>query len=535
MAYYKDLREHLSALEERGKLTRIKNEINKDTQLHPLVRLQFRGLPEEQRNAFLFENITDSKGRKFDTSVVVGALASSTEIYAIGMMCQTEEIGEKWFKAQVNPIEPRLIATGPIHEEVHMGSNLLEHGGLDEFPIPISTPGYDIAPFFTSPYWVSKDPDTGIRNVGTYRAQVKSQTRTGIYFGGKGEQHLEQHWRKCRKNGVPLEAAIVVGASPNIGYLSVSKLPFGVDEFAVAGGIAGEPVELVKCKSVDLEVPAYAEIVVEGVFSMDELEPEAPFGEAGGYIGERTMSPYFNIKCITHRKKPIWQSFLSQLAPSESSKIKQIAWQNNLYKYLKHDHNLTEVRSVAFHEEASLVGCFTVIQVGKTERERIWKTLETASRHTAVAKIVIAVDNDINPWDNDAINWALATRMMPSRDIRITEGGAIMQDHSAEEPGVALSRDPSSNVYVKGSRLLIDATLKWPYPPVALPKKEFMEDVIRMWHREGLPALNLKEPWYGYNLGFWSEEDEEQANAAVQGEYYRTGEILVQRRKPIQK
>ncbi|MDP2643724.1 MAG: UbiD family decarboxylase [Desulfobacterales bacterium] len=535
MAYYKDFREHLQALEAHGKLTRIKRTINKDTQLHPLVRLQFRGLPEQQRKAFLFENVVDAKGRTYPGPVAVGAIAGSTEIYAIGMMCRPDEIVEKWLQAQVHPIEPRVIATGPVQDEVHMGESLLEHGGLGEFPIPISTPGFDNAPYFSSPYWISRDPETGIRNVGTYRVMVKAPARTGIYFGGKGDQHIEIHWRRCREKRVRLQAAIVVGAPPNIGYLSVSKIPFGVDELAVAGGIAGEAVELVKCKTVDLEVPAYAEIAIEGEFSLDEVEPEAPFGEAGGYMGERMMMPIFNVTCITHRKNPIWQSFISQLAPSESSKIKQIAWQNNLYKYLKHDLNLPEVLQVAFHEEASLVGNMAVIQVGKMERPEIWQMLDAVSRHRAVGKMVIVVDKDINPWDNDALNWALSTRMMPNRDIKIVEGRAVAQDHSAERPGHWVGRDPSTEVFTKGARLLIDATMKWPYPPVSLPKKEFMEEALRIWEQEGLPPLNLKEPWYGYNLGYWSDEDEQEARLAVRGEHYRTGEALIGRRNTLAK
>src|SRR3990172_13435893 len=121
MAYYKDLREHLSALEEKGKLVRVKRAINKNTQLHPLVRLQFRGLPEEQRKAFLFENVVDNEGRKYNGSVAVCVLAGSTEIYAIGMQCSPEEISEKWFQAQVHPIEPVIVASGPVPEEGHVG------------------------------------------------------------------------------------------------------------------------------------------------------------------------------------------------------------------------------------------------------------------------------------------------------------------------------------------------------------------------------------------------------------------------------
>ena len=137
MAYYKDFREYLNALEQKGKLTRIKREINKDTQLHPLVRLEFRGLPEEERTAFLFENVVDSRGHKYESPVAVAALAGSSQIYAIGMMCQHEEIAERIIQAELHPIEPKLVNDGPVQEEIHAGDNLLEHGGLEEFPIPI--------------------------------------------------------------------------------------------------------------------------------------------------------------------------------------------------------------------------------------------------------------------------------------------------------------------------------------------------------------------------------------------------------------
>ncbi|MFC2003820.1 UbiD family decarboxylase domain-containing protein, partial [Chloroflexota bacterium] len=305
MAYYKDLREYIKALDEKGKLQRVSRPINKDTELHSLVRLQFRGLPEEERKAFLFDNVIDSNGRKYDIPVAVAALAGSVQIYATGVKCQPEEISEKLTQAELHPIEPKLVDHGPVQEEVHLGDNLLEHGGLGEFPIPVTTPGLDPAPYITAPCWVTKDPETGVPNVGMYRAMLKSPTRTGITFGLPTQDALT-HWRKCRERGIPLEAAIVIGGLPNIGYVAVAKLPITVNEFAVAGGIAGEPVELVKCKTVNLEVPANAEIVLEGELGTSELEFEGPFGEAQGFVGIGRMSPYFTVKCITHRKQPIW-------------------------------------------------------------------------------------------------------------------------------------------------------------------------------------------------------------------------------------
>ncbi|MFH0913897.1 MAG: UbiD family decarboxylase, partial [Chloroflexota bacterium] len=251
MPYYRNLREHLKALEEKGKLLRVKKEINKDTELHPLARLQFRGLTEEERQAFFFENVVDSTGRKYAIPVVVGALAGSSSIYAIGMMCQPEEIARKMAEAELHPIEPRLVSRAPVQEEVHLGDTLLQHGGLAEFPIPVTTPGYDIATYITAPCWITKDPQTGVPNVGMYRAMVKSPTRTGINWS-LPIQGAFAHWRECKKRGIPLQAAIVVGGPPSVGYVAVTRFPHGVNEYAVAGGIAGEPLELVKCKTVEL-------------------------------------------------------------------------------------------------------------------------------------------------------------------------------------------------------------------------------------------------------------------------------------------
>lgn len=536
MAYYKDLREHLKALEERGKLVRIKSPINKDTELQPLVRLQFRGLPEEQRKAFLFTNVVDSRGKKYDIPVAMCVLAGSSEIYSIGMMCRPEEIAEKLAQAELNAIEPRLVDDGPVQEEVYQGSSLLERGGLDEFPVPNATPGFDCAPFFSAACWVTKDPETGVRNVGVYRNQLKSPTRTGVHFGDVSRHGL-LHWHKCKERGIPLEVACVIGGPPSIGYVAVSKLPLGVDEFTVAGGIAGEPLELVKCKTVDLEVPAHAEIIIEGELTTEELEVEAPHGEAVGYIGMEEWMPYLTVKCITHRHNPIWLAFISQFPPSESSKIRQHSNEGAVYKYLKHDLNMSYVSAVSFHESAGSEA-FVAIQVRKTDQKEVWRTLEAAAERFPAAKTIVAVDEDINPGDADTLNWAIASRVQPHRDCRIIKYLTSNLLDLSLEPFDELQKrrhaeHDARHEKPEASHLLINATLKWAYPPVSLPKKEFMEAAFRLWQKEGLPPLKLKEPWWGYNLGYWKDEHEECANLAVRGEYYKTGEKIAQNRIKI--
>lgn len=531
MGYYKDLREYLKTLEDRGKLVRIKSQINRDTELMPLVRIQYRGMREEERKAFLFENIVDNRGRHYDGQVAVAALAGSAEIYAIGMKCQPEKLTERRAQAELNPIEPSLVSSGPVQEEIHRGKSLLEHGGLSEFPIPISTPGFDPAPAFTAPFCVTKDPESGIRNVGTYRMLTKSPTRSGVVFA-HATKGGAIHWRKCQKLGKPLPAAIVIGGPPSIGYVSVTRYPIDVDEFTVAGGIAGEPLEVVKCQTVDLEVPAHAEIVVEGEISTSEFEPEGAFGESIGFMGMCHPRPYIDVKCITHRRSPIWLAFISQFQPSESSKIKQYASESAVYKHLRYDLGMEYVRNVAFQETSDTK--MMVIQVNRTSQDNVWRALEGAAKRHETSKIVIAVDDFVDPHDLDMVFWAVSQCSQPHRDYRvITRSSPSLVDCSLaplEELGrlyAAINpKMPDSSV------ILMNGTIKWPYPPISLPKKEYMERALEIWKREGLPPVQLREPIWGQDLGYWSDEDKEKAERALKGEYYKTGEIQAQKRQP---
>ncbi len=525
MPYYRDLRDHIEALDSEGKLIRVTREINKDTELHPLVRWQFRGLPETERKAFLFENVVDAKGKRYQIPVLVASHAASRQVYAISMGCQPGDIMAKWTEAQVHPVDPQMVAAGPVQEEIHLGDRLLEHDGIEEFPVPISTPGFDNAPYLTAANFITKDPETGIRNLGNYRAMLKSEDRLGVC--AEPPQHLRVHWEKCRSKGIPLEAAIVIGASPNIGLAATAKLPYGVDELAVAGGIAGAPVSLVKCRTVDLEVPATAEIVIEGRIPTDALEREAPFGEFAGYMGSEKFNPFFNVTCITHRQNPVYNAFLSQFPPSESSKLRQIGNEAVYYKFLKHDCNIPGIVDVAFHETTGSTN-YCVIRMKKTHPSQAWQALNgAAALDPQFGKFVVVVDEDIDPWDPDSVNWALSFRVQPHRDTRITTGKIPALDPSASPPW---QEDPG---YLQGtaSCLLIDATRKWDYPPVSLPKREFMDRSRKIWEEMGLPQLNPKVPWYGYSLGYWTKENDEEAELALKGEHKLTGEKLARQRR----
>ncbi|MEX0805855.1 MAG: UbiD family decarboxylase [Candidatus Binatia bacterium] len=322
MSYYRDLRHYIEALDRSNKLLVVDDPVNKDTELHPLVRLAFLGLPEGERKAFLFRNVVDGTGRKYDMPVLLGAVASSKEIYSLGMCCPPENIADRWLNAQKNPVKPFLIDKAPVHENVFLDKTFNALEGLLRLPVPISTPGFDNAPYTTASHWVTKDPESGIRNVGNYRGMVKSASRLGCFVSAK-TQGLAQHWLKCRQLSKPLEAAVFIGTNPSLSYAACSRLPRDVDEYEVAGALEGRPIELVKCKTVDLEVPANAEIVLEGVIPTDLIEPEGPFGEFTGYMAKKSFTLFMEITGIAHRNQPIFEAFLSEFPPNESRSLSE--------------------------------------------------------------------------------------------------------------------------------------------------------------------------------------------------------------------
>src|SRR5262245_19066916 len=183
----RDFQEHLKRLEAAGLLTRIDRPIDKDTELHPLSRWQFQGgLPEAERRAFLFTNVVDGSGRRYDIPVAVGALAASADIYALGMGRPAEEIETAWTQALSNPIAPTRVTSPPRQEAVIKGDDLRGPGqGLAALPVPVLTPGFDAAPYRTATVCVTPDPDRGIRNMGTYRAQLKASDRLGVRMASR--------------------------------------------------------------------------------------------------------------------------------------------------------------------------------------------------------------------------------------------------------------------------------------------------------------------------------------------------------------
>ena len=520
---YPDLHEHLEALQRAGLLVTVDRPINKDTEMHPLVRWQFRGgIEEPDRKAFLFTKVVDGKKRKYGIPVVVGALAASREIYRIGMGCPLDKINETWTSAVARPIAPNVVEKAPCHEIVIEGDELDEPGkGLDGLPIPISTPGWDIAPFTTLSQYITKDPDTGVQNMGIYRGQVKAPRRLGMNPSLELRPGIYTHWEKMRARGKKLPAAVILGAPPCVAFTSAQKVPESLDELHVAGGLVGSPINVVKAKTVDLLVPAEAEIVVEGYIDTEYLEPEAPFGESHGHVNLQEYNAFMEVTCITRRKDAILTSIISQVTPSESSLIKRVALEPLFTQHLRSTLGIQGVKRVSMHEPLTNLRKVVVIVMDRaTPRTEVWRALYgAASWNRAAGKYVVAVNEDIDPDNADALLWAMSYRANPGLDLQILR-------HRDQGHGPRSKRDGGEDASV-----LIDATMKEDFPPISLPKREYMERAKAIWEELGLPKLKPESPWFGYSLGEWSDELERAAGLAVKGDYFETGKTLVKRRR----
>lgn len=522
---YPDLHDHLKALDDAGLLVTVDREINKDTEMHPLVRWQFRGgIEEKDRKAFLFTNVVDTKGKKFDMPVAVGVLAANRKIYAMGMGCAVEEVQKRWSEAIANPISPKPISgeEAPCQEIVIEGRELDEPGNaLDALPVPISTPGWDVGPVATLTQFVTKDPDNGLQNMGNYRAQVKGKKRMGMNPSLELRPGIYTHWEKMKARGEKLPAAVVLGAPSCVTFTAAQKLPEQVEEITVAGGLVGSPVNVVKARTVDLMVPAEAEVVVEGYIDTEMLEPEAPFGESHGHVNLQEFNAFMDVTCITRRTNAVMTSIISQVTPSESSCIKQVAYETIFMNHMRDALGIKGIQRVALHEPLTNIRKLIVLVCDRgMPRTEIWRGLYgAATLLRAGGKFVIAVNDDIDPSNADALFWAMAYRCNPILDMEVLP-------HRDQGHGPRSKRNNGED----GS-VLYDATLKEDFPPISLPKRNFMENAAKIWEEIGLPKLKPEKPWFGYSLGEWGEDFEEAAKMATDSEYWAYGERIAQRRR----
>ena len=454
--------------------------------------------------------------------MVVGALSASPEIYAIGMGRKVEEIGDAWMQAIAHPIAPVVVTSAACQEIVIAGKDLKAPGGLNTLPVPVSTPGFDSAPYLTATLCITRDPESGVQNMGTYRAALKAADRLAVRMVAREATGAGgfRHWLKYRDRGEPMPIAIIIGAAPVVAFTGPQKLAIDLDELGVAGGLAGEPIRIVKAKTVDLHVPADAEIVIEGLIDCQKLEPEAPFGESNGYVALEAFNMPMQVTAITRKNKPVFCSIISQVTPSESSVIKKVAYEPLFLAHLRDQLAIKGVSRVAMHERLTNLRPVIFVQLkAETPRTEVWRALQGASTLMSnCGKIVVAVSDDIDPQSVDAVLWSLAYRSNPIEDVLLVPNRGGVQ-------GAQYGPDQSD------STMLIDATRKRPMAPLALPTREHMEHARQLWERLGLHPLTVTSPWHGYHLGDWTEMWETFAKRAAAGDWELTGFETLKRQR----
>jgi 4-hydroxy-3-polyprenylbenzoate decarboxylase len=468
---YVGLRDYLEALEQQGKLHRVVAEVDKDWEIAAVCRRVFQKIPPERRPVLLFENV---KG--FEIPVLVGSLGASSEVYAIALQDRVENIHERWEQAQKRLIKPTRVTTGPCKEHVLREAD----ADLTRLPIPTWTVGEDPGPYITAPCVVSRDLDTGAYNVGTYRLQVKGPRKMGIWAAER--QHVSRHRHKYEARNQPTPVAVVLGPEPTIEMVSVTKFSPDVDEYDIAGGLRGEPVSLVPCETIPIEVPAAAEIVIEGEIPPGYRELEGPFGEYTGYMGASGNMPVIEVKCITHRDRPIYRAFFSQMPPSESSCIKRTGREQSLLKHLKVDLRLA-VTDLHLPESAGVAGIM-LISLKRSDPSDVKRVVSGVMRYAeGFGKFIVVVDDDIDIRDHAQIDWAISFHVQPARDVEIVgETQAVALDPSQAPPDVP-QEDPSRTL---SSKVIIDATRKHAFPALSLPPKEHLRRVDAEWTKYGL-------------------------------------------------
>ena len=310
-------------------------------------------------------------------------------------------------------------------------------------------------------------------------------------------------------------------APPCVTFASVQKLPESLDELHVAGALVGAPINVVKAKTVDLLVPAEAEIVIEGFIDTEYLEPEAPFGESHGHVNLQEFNAFMDVTAITRRKNAILTSIISQVTPSESSLNKLICMEPLFLNFLRYTLGIKGIKRVSMHEPLTNIRkVIAIVCERDMQTTEVWRAMYGAAvLHRAAGKFIIAINEDIDPTNADAQLWAMTYLANATLDNHV-------MPHRDQGHGPRSLRNNAEDASV-----LIDATLKEDFPPISLPKREYMERAKVIWEELGLPKLKPEAPWFGYSLGEWSPEFDAAALRATRGDYLDNAKELEQRRR----
>lgn len=455
---FRNLKEFLERLESENDLHRIKAEIDPVLEVTEITdRVTKAGGP-----ALLFENPKGSKiplainllgsKRRLHLALGVGHMDEVAQrIRSLmdiprpeGMLDKLKLLGRL---RELESAFPHTVKNAPCQQVVRR-----ENFSLSEFPILKCWPG-DGGRYITWPLVVTKDPQTGRRNVGVYRMQVLDDRTTAMHW--QTQKHGAEHFRQTKaKAPGKLEVAVAIGTEPVTSLAGILPAPPSMDEMMLAGFLRRSPVDMVRCTTVDLEVPAESEIVLEGYVDTEDLRTEGPFGDHTGFYSLEGQYPAFHVTCITHRADPVYLTTIVGRPPQEDY-FMGYAVERIFFPLMQMMH--PEIVDVAMPAE----GIFTnliVVAIRKSYPGHARKIMHAiwSMGQAMLTKVVVVVDHDVDVQNSAEVVWKALCAIDPERDVEFALGPLDTLDHAARMQDY-------------GSKMGIDATRKWPEEGVHRP------------------------------------------------------------------
>ena len=480
---FEDLREFVYLLEKRHQLKRISVEVDAELEIAEITDR----VSKQNGPALLFENV-----RGYSIPVLINALGSRERMkLALGVDDYDEITGrisdltdvkspqgliEKLKMvprlADLRHMFPKTVKDGVCKERI------LKEGkfSLLDFPIIKCWPE-DGGRYITMPLVFTRNPSTGKRNCGMYRMQVYDEITTGMHW--QIHKHGAQHFRNLKRSGGGrLEVGVAIGADPVTVFAAIMPLPEDLDEMMIAGFLRGKPVEMVKCETVDVEVPASSEIVLEGYVDTEEVRSEGPFGDHTGYYSLEDDFPVFHVTCITHRKKPIYQTIIVGKPPQEDCWMGEAI--ERIYLPLM-QRQFPEI--IDYHMPfAGVFHNLMIVSIKKDYPGHARKVMNGiwSLPQAMFTKCIVVVDHDTTIRDLNAVAWRVLNNIDPERDIQYVLGPVDQLDHSSRLPNF-------------GSKMGIDGTRKWksegfdrPWPKEIEMTEEVKKKIDQLWTKLGL-------------------------------------------------
>lgn len=394
---YKDFRDFLSALRDNGELI----DVDRPVSLNLEVGKALRKSAASSGPAIVF----NSNGTDYP---LVGGVYNSRSKALIAFQATEENIMEKILKGLNNPIPPKIVDSGSAQENVIPADQV----DLTKLPIPKYSPS-DGGAYITAGIIISSDPDTGITDLGNYRFEIIDKKT--LSFLAQPNHRLGKNVAKAKKKGMKsYTIALVIGVDPIIAYTCQFQLTDTTNDFDIAGGLRGEPVELVQCKTIDQKVPSHAEFVLELEIDLTQTVFEGPLGEYTGYYTPGSLKPVVHVKAITHRNQPYFQALLTGVPPTENHILKQLPFESSFFNEMR--KSFPTLKKVAIPPSGG-VSFYVVMAMEPRFAGEARQAILAAMGSNIRPKIVVVVNPDIDVQNPDSVEWAISFRMQPHEDV----------------------------------------------------------------------------------------------------------------------